>query len=129
MSQQPDASFYETIEEKFGHPKAIWFLFATEMWERFSYYGMRAILVLYMVKSFLYTDEKAYGVFGAYVGLVYLTPVFGGILADKLLGFRKGVAVGTVFMAAGHFCMAFDQQCGLCRFEDFNHIRLGERSA
>jgi len=110
MSQQPDASFYDTIEQKFGHPKAIWFLFATEMWERFSYYGMRAILVLYMLDSFVFSDDKAYGIYGAYVALVYLTPVFGGILADRILGFRKGVTVGAVFMAAGHFCMAFSAQ-------------------
>jgi len=93
-------------EEKQGHPKEIWILFVVEMWERFSYYGMRSLLIFYMTKNFLFGDEKSYAIYGSYTALVYLTPVFGGIVADRLLGYRKAVTVGALFMAAGHFCMA-----------------------
>ena len=90
-----------------GHPKALAMLFFAEMWERFSYYGMRALLVLYMTKSALaYGDTRAYAVYGSYTSLVYMTPLFGGMLADRLLGYRKAVTVGAVLMALGHFAMA-----------------------
>ena len=75
-----------------GHPAGLFVLFFTEMWERFSYYGMRALLLFYMIKGFLgYGDEKAYAVYGAYTGLVYATPFIGGMLADRLLGQRLAV--------------------------------------
>jgi proton-dependent oligopeptide transporter, POT family len=118
----------------FGHPRALSYLFATEMWERFSYYGMRALLVLYMVK-YLLDPERARGViglsalktvfenlfgtldtqpfasqiYGFYTGLVYLTPVLGGLLADRVLGQRRTVIAGAALMAIGHFVMAFEQ--------------------
>ncbi|HSZ24894.1 MAG TPA: oligopeptide:H+ symporter [Cytophagaceae bacterium] len=90
------------------HPKALFYLFFVELWERFSYYGMRALLVLYMTKSLMYSDEKAGGIYGAYVALVYATPVLGGYLAEKLLGARMAIMIGAIFMAIGHFAMAFE---------------------
>ena len=78
-----------------GHPTGLYTLFFAEMWERFSYYGMRALLVLYMIKGFLkYSDSNAYTVYGAYTALVYMTPFFGGMIADRILGARR--AVGAV---------------------------------
>jgi len=119
--------------ELFGHPKGLAFLFATEMWERFSYYGMRALLVLYMVKYLLPGDraetvvglaalrrvlEGLFGpldiqpfasqIYGLYTGLVYFTPILGGLLADRVLGQRRTVILGAVLMAIGHFMMAFE---------------------
>ncbi len=90
------------------HPKGLPVLFMTEIWERFSYYGMRALLVLYMTRELLYNDEKAYGVYGAYTALVYATPLLGGYLADKVLGPRKAVLMGAFIMMLGHFTMAFE---------------------
>lgn len=78
------------------------------MWERFSYYGMRALLVLYMVQYLRYSDERSYIVYGSYTALVYATPVFGGMLADRLLGYKRAVVLGSSLMALGHFAMAFD---------------------
>jgi POT family proton-dependent oligopeptide transporter len=117
----------------FGHPRGLTFLFATEMWERFSYYGMRALLVLYMVKHLLqpgnaeqvigYATLKAgleflFGplgvqpfashIYGLYTGLVYLTPLIGGYIADRWLGQRHTVVIGAALMAVGHFMMAFE---------------------
>lgn len=85
-----------------GHPAGLFTLFFAEMWERFSYYGMRALLVFYMLKGFLkYGDSDAYAVYGAYTALVYMTPFFGGLLADRLLGARRAVVVGGLLMALG----------------------------
>jgi POT family proton-dependent oligopeptide transporter len=89
-------------------PKALRVLFFAETWERFSYYGMRALLVYYMTKHFRFTDDAAYVVYGSYTALVYTTPVIGGILADRMLGGRKAVLFGGLLMALGHFAMAFD---------------------
>lgn len=119
--------------ELFGHPKGLTFLFATEMWERFSYYGMRALLVLYMVKHLLQPGQAetvlGYGairsalefvfgplgvqplsshIYGFYTAFVYLTPVIGGLIADRWLGQRRTVIAGAVLMAIGHFMMAFE---------------------
>ena len=91
------------------HPLGLYVLFFTEMWERFSYYGMRALLIFYMTRHFLFGDERAYATYGSYTALVYATPVLGGWLADRLLGFRRAVILGAVLMAAGHFAMAFEQ--------------------
>src|SRR3989304_7953288 len=89
-------------EHMFGHPVGLYTLFFAEMWERFSYYGMRALLVFYMTKGFLgYGDSDAYAVYGAYCSLVYMTPFFGGLLADRLLGARRAVVFGGLLMAAG----------------------------
>ncbi|KPM16934.1 peptide MFS transporter [Citromicrobium sp. WPS32] len=95
-------------EEVFGHPKGLYVLFFAEMWERFSYYGMRALLVLYLVKHWLYSDGGASLIYGAYTSLVYITPVLGGWLADRYLGQRKAVLFGAVLLTAGHFFMAFE---------------------
>lgn len=93
-----------------GHPPGLFMLFFAEMWERFSYYGMRALLVFYMTKGFLgYGDKKAYAVYGAYTALVYATPFIGGMLADRLLGARKAVVMGGMLMAAGHLLMTVQQ--------------------
>lgn len=95
----------------FGHPTGLFTLFFAEMWERFSYYGMRALLVFYMIKGFLkYGDGQAYTVYGAYTALVYMTPFFGGLLADRLLGPRKAVVIGGVLMALGHLLMTIESE-------------------
>jgi len=89
-----------------GHPRGLFVLFFAEMWERFSFYGMRAILIFYLTKHFLFGDEPAYAIYGAYTSLVYVTPVIGGYLADRYLGARKAVFVGGLFIAAGHLLIA-----------------------
>jgi len=90
----------------FGHPAGLFVLFFAEMWERFSYYGMRALLLYYMIKGFLAMgDNQAYAVYGAYTSLVYATPFIGGMLADRLLGERKAVVLGGSLMATGHLLM------------------------
>ncbi len=117
----------------FGHPRGLTYLFTVEMWERFSYYGMRALLVLYMVKHLFQPHaadavigfatlkavfESLFGplgvqplashVYGLYTGLVYLTPVLGGLIADRWLGQRRTVVLGAALMALGHFMMAYE---------------------
>ena len=94
----------------FGHPVGLFVLFFAEMWERFSYYGMRALLLFYMLKGFLgMDDERAYAVYGAYTALVYATPFVGGLLADRLLGARRAVVWGGLLMAAGHGLMTVER--------------------
>ena len=96
-------------ETLFGHPVGLFTLFFAEMWERFSYYGMRSLLVFYMIKGFLgLNDGQAYGVYGAYTALVYATPFIGGIVADKILGQRHAVILGGALMAAGHLLMGVE---------------------
>ncbi len=128
------AADYRTAPKQlFGHPRALAFLFGTEMWERFSYYGMRALLVLYLVKYLLLPGhaehviglaslksglQSVFGpleaqpfastLYGSYTALVYLTPVLGGLIADRFLGQRRTVIIGAVLMAIGHFMMAFE---------------------
>ena len=92
----------------FGQPPGLTILFLTEMWEKFSYYGMRALLVYYMTKQLLFSQEQASMVYGLYTALAYLSPVFGGMLADRWLGKRRAVILGGTIMAFGHFLMAFD---------------------
>ncbi len=92
------------------HPKGIHVLFFTEMWERFSYYGMRGILVAYMTQHFLFNDSVAQGQYGAYTALVYLLPLIGGFLADKYLGTRKAISFGALLLVAGHLTMAVEQE-------------------
>ena len=95
----------------FGHPTGLYTLFFAEMWERFSYYGMRALLTFYMIKGFLgYGDSEAYTIYGAYTALVYMTPLFGGMIADRLLGQRKAVVLGGALMAAGHLFMGVENE-------------------
>jgi proton-dependent oligopeptide transporter, POT family len=93
-----------------GHPKGLFVLFFAEMWERFSYYGMRALLIFYLTKHWLFSDEQAGIIYGAYTALVYITPVVGGYLADRYLGQRKAVLFGAVLLTLGHFFMAFEGQ-------------------
>lgn len=92
------------------HPKGLYSLFFTEMWERFSYYGMRAILILYMTRQILYGDSEAYGIYAAYAALVYATPFIGGVIADQILGYRKSIFLGGVLMAIGLFMMTVESE-------------------
>ncbi|HET9628056.1 MAG TPA: oligopeptide:H+ symporter, partial [Novosphingobium sp.] len=94
--------------EVIGHPRGLFVLFYAEMWERFSYYGMRALLVLYLTKFWLFADGKANLIYGAYGSLVYITPVLGGYVADRWLGQRKAVIFGGVLLALGHLFMAVE---------------------
>ncbi len=91
-----------------GHPKGLYMLFFAEMWERFSYYGMRAILIFYLTQHWLFSDSKSSLIYGAYTSLVYITPVLGGYLADRYLGQRKAVLFGGLLLAAGHSLMAVE---------------------
>jgi proton-dependent oligopeptide transporter, POT family len=91
-----------------GHPKGLYMLFFAEMWERFSYYGMRAILIFYLTQHWLFSDSKSSLIYGAYTSLVYITPVLGGYLADRYLGQRKAVLYGGILLAAGHSLMAIE---------------------
>lgn len=91
-----------------AHPKGLYYLFFAELWERFSFYGMRALLVLYMTKQLLFTDKMSFGVYAAYMSLVYFTPLIGGILADNFLGYRKAIFIGGIFMALGHFLLTIE---------------------
>ena len=90
------------------HPRGLFVLFFAEMWERFSYYGMRAILIFYLTQHFLFDDKSASAQYGSYTTLVYLTPLIGGILADRYLGTRKAIAFGALLLVAGHLTMAFE---------------------
>jgi len=101
----------EELPTLFGHPTALFTLFFAEMWERFSYYGMRALLVFYMIKGFLgYNDAEAYRIYGAYAGMVYMTPFFGGMIADRFLGARRAVVLGGFLMALGHLTMTIENE-------------------
>ncbi|PKP64859.1 MAG: MFS transporter [Alphaproteobacteria bacterium HGW-Alphaproteobacteria-7] len=95
-----------------GHPKGLFVLFFAEMWERFSYYGMRALLIFYLTKHWLFDDGSAGVIYGAYTALVYITPVLGGYLADKYLGQRKAVLFGAILLTFGHFLMGFEGNGG-----------------
>jgi proton-dependent oligopeptide transporter, POT family len=88
------------------HPSALPVLFFAELWERFSYYGMQALLVLFMVSELAFSDKHSYGIFAAYATLVYITPMLGGVLADRYIGCRKAITLGAIIMAMGHFCLA-----------------------
>src|SRR5580698_3137738 len=90
------------------HPRGLSVLFFAEMWERFSYYGMRAILIFYLTEHFLFDDNFAQGQYAAYTTLVYLVPLIGGYLADRFLGSRKAIAFGALLLVAGHFTMAIE---------------------
>ena len=92
----------------FGQPRGLTILFLTNMWELFSYYGMRALLVFYMTKQLLFAQEKASFIYGAYTAAAYFTPIVGGIVADRWLGKRNAVVIGGAIMALGHFMMAFE---------------------
>ncbi len=91
-----------------GHPRGLLILFLTEMWERFSYYGMRSLLILYLTQHFLFSDERSNVLYGAYTALVYVMTIIGGTLADKYLGSRKAVTFGAILLVLGHCGMAFE---------------------
>lgn len=91
-----------------GHPRGLVVLFFTEMWERFSYYGMRALLIIYLTQHFLFSDERSSVLYGAYTALVYVMTIIGGSLADKYLGARKAVTFGAILLVLGHTGMAFE---------------------
>jgi proton-dependent oligopeptide transporter, POT family len=101
-----NATTEDPVKREFlGHPVALYLLFGTEMWERFSYYGMRALLILYLTKYLSMSDQVSGGIYGDYTGLVYLTPLLGGFLSDRYLGLQKAILIGAVMMAAGQFCL------------------------
>ena len=97
-----------TSSDFLGHPKGLFVCFATEMWERFSYYGMRALLILYLTKHWEFTDATSYLIYGAYTSLVYIMPVFGGMLADQILGSKKAVTYGAILLVFGHLGMTVE---------------------
>jgi POT family proton-dependent oligopeptide transporter len=92
----------------FGQPRGLTILFLTNMWEQFSYFGMRALLVYYMTTTMLFGQEKASSIYGFYTAFAYFTPIIGGTIADRWLGKRRAVIIGATVMAAGHFMMAFE---------------------
>ncbi len=98
----------KTSTEFLGHPKGLFVCFATEMWERFSYYGMRALLILYLTKHWEFSDATSYLIYGAYTSLVYIMPVFGGMLADQILGSKKAVTYGAILLVFGHLGMTVE---------------------
>ena len=91
-----------------GHPKGLFYLFFAELWERFSFYGMRALLILYMTKHLLFSDTVSFGTYAAYMSLVYLTPLIGGMVAEKIIGYRKSIIIGGIFMILGHFLLTIE---------------------
>ncbi len=104
----------------FGHPTGIFVLSSIEIFERFSFFGLRAMLLMYMTVSLHYSDSNSLGIFSSYVSLLYVTPLIGGYLADQIIGFKSGVIMGCVIMAIGHFCL------GLMPFgEYFFYLGLG----
>ena len=107
--REPDITHVNPAAEAtwFGHPRQLARLFTTEMWERFGYYGMRALLTLYLTQHFLFGDRAATGLYGGYTALVYLTPLIGGYLADQYLGSKRAVKFGAILMAAGYFILCF----------------------
>jgi POT family proton-dependent oligopeptide transporter len=110
--REPDITHINPAAEGtwFGHPKPLFWLFGTEMWERFGFYGMRALLTLYLTKHFILGDRASTGLYGGYTALVYLTPLVGGLLADQYLGSKRAVRFGALMMAVGYFTLAFGGQ-------------------
>ncbi|QBM77122.1 MFS transporter [Sphingomonas sp. AAP5] len=110
--REPDISHVNPAagETWFGHPRQLARMFTTEMWERFGYYGMRALLTLYLTKHFVFGDRAATGLYGGFTALVYLTPLVGGYLADQYLGSKRSVKFGAIMMAVGYFTLCFGGQ-------------------
>ena len=102
------ADNYAHDAELWGHPKGLYVCFTTELWERFSFYGMKYLLLLYLTKYHLFSDEAGLDVLGSYAGLVYALPVIGGLIADRYLGMRKSVLFGGTLLAIGHLLMAVE---------------------
>lgn len=118
----------------FGHPPQLARLFTTEMWERFGYYGMRAVLTLYLANHFLFDDATTNGLYGAFTSLVYLTPLIGGLLADRYLGSKRAVKLGAILMSIGYFVLCFGGEAAKPyavidgqRYEVVNSTRDGEK--
>ncbi|WP_294120379.1 peptide MFS transporter [Sphingomonas sp.] len=107
--REPDISHSNPAsrEQWFGHPRQLARLFTTEMWERFGYYGMRALLTLYLTKHFLFSDNTTNGLYGGFTALVYLTPLIGGLIADRYLGSKRSVKFGAIMMSLGYFILCF----------------------
>ena len=108
MSDSAGPAIQAEQDQWFGHPRGLFVLFFAEMWERFSFYGMRGLLVFYLTKHFLFDDNAATGLFATYGAMVYLAPVLGGLIADRYLGFRRAVILGAVLLCFGHLGMAFE---------------------
>ena len=106
---EPDITHVNPAAEKtwFGHPRQLARLFTTEMWERFGYYGMRALLTLYLTQHFMFGDRQATGLYGGYTALVYLTPLVGGYMADQFLGSKRAVKFGAIVMSLGYLILCF----------------------
>ena len=105
----PDTSHVNPADKRtwFGHPRELARLFTTEMWERFGYYGMRALLTLYLAKHFLFSDSTTTGLYGGFTALVYLTPLIGGLIADRYLGSKRSVKFGALVLSLGYFILCF----------------------
>ncbi len=118
------------MSQRKAHPKALFALFFAEMWERFSFYGMRALLILYMTKVLFdqmaqgEADARAYGIYGAYNALLYAAPLLGGLLADRIMGFRHAIILGGIFMALGQFTLAASAGAGLGELSFFIGLSL-----
>ncbi|BDD12696.1 putative transporter YclF (plasmid) [Fulvitalea axinellae] len=113
MDQTKTSLLEETLQtaegkQWFGHPRGLFYLFFAELWERFSFYGMKAMLVVYMTDHLLYSDAMSFGIFAAYGSLVYATPPLGGMIADKILGYRKAIFLGGILMAIGHLTLSVE---------------------
>ena len=102
------ADDYSSDDDLFGHPKGLYVCFTTELWERFSFYGMKYLLLLYLTKYHLFSDGAGLDVLGSYAGLVYALPVIGGLIADRYLGMRKSVLFGGILLSLGHILMAWE---------------------
>jgi POT family proton-dependent oligopeptide transporter len=129
-----DMPLKDTRPQWFGHPAQLARLFTTEMWERFGYYGMRALLALFLADHFLFSDNVTNGLYGAFTSLVYLTPLFGGLLADRYLGSKRSVKFGALLMALGYFGLCFNGPAAKPFFEtggqryEVQVVRDGEKS-
>ena len=99
------ANAFDQGDLLWGHPKGLYVCFATELWERFSFYGMKFLLLLYLTKYHLFSDVGGLNVVGSYAGLVYALPLIGGLLADRYLGMRKAVLFGGILLVLGHLLM------------------------
>jgi proton-dependent oligopeptide transporter, POT family len=121
----------DTRPQWFGHPAQLARLFTTELWERFGFYGMRALLVLYLTQHFIFNDRVGGGMYGAYMSLVYLTPFIGGLLADRYLGSKRAVKFGALVMSAGYLMLCFggDTAQPFATFDGTRHAVSIEKTA
>src|SRR5215213_3623536 len=110
--REPDISHENPASrgEWFGHPRQLARLFTTEAMERFGYYGMRALLTLYLAQHFLFSDQTTTGLYGGFTALVYLTPLIGGLMADRFLGSKRSVKFGAILMSLGYLTLCFGGQ-------------------